>query len=175
MYAIVPVCALVATLVMETIGSPGLHLPEHAHSEAAPEQTDHRWNTRIGIRVFPKDRQGFLDHVEQRADARSGRTLARTATSVTVLTDRADAVSTLEMAQASQRSKLGQHYVPWARTPHHQPLADGPADQVLKANTFLPFTAHPATEPMLISVGIAAGLAFTAFLDLCFSGIRFRL
>ena len=172
---IVPMCALVALFFMETIWSPGPHLQSHVRDQAAPEHTDRDWNVRVSVSVFPTDRQGFLDHIERRAQSRGGNTLARDHDSIAVVTDLADARATLQMARLSENSKLGEHYIPWTRVPSDQPPANGTAATVLVAYANMPFTAHPATEPMLVGTGIAAGLAFITFLFLCTSGIPFRI
>ena len=159
--------AVCASVPMEMLATPGPHLTEGGSDSNAPETTERRWHARAGLVVFPKDRQAILDHIERRAAARGGRTLARTRGTVTVVTDAADCDAVLEVARASADSRLGEHYIGWAKEPADLPPAAGSADRVLLVSTYMPFTAHPATEPMLISAGMATGAALAMFGIVC--------
>ena len=172
---IVPMIALTATLLMESVWSPGPHLPSHVRSEVQPTRTERDWDISVHFSVFPKDGPGLLDAIERSAHQRGGSTLARTPRTVTVLTDRPNAETLLTTARAAENAPLGQKYLEWAKhNPAPAPTGNTP-DTVLTASIGLPFTAHPITAPTITASGAIAGVSLILFLMLCASGIRFQI
>lgn len=172
---IIPMIALTAIFLMETIWSPGPHLPTNVRDQVQPTHTDQSWDISVHFKVYPKDRTGLLDTIEQSAHDRGGRTLARTSHTVTVLTDRHNGETLLSTARAAETTPLGQQYLGWAR---HNPApapTGSPPDTVLTASVEMPVTAHPITIPLTLATGAITSISFILFMTLCASGIPFQV
>lgn len=172
---IVPMIALATAFLMEAIWAPGPHLPSQVRDHIPPAHTERNWDISIHFKIFPKDRTGLLDAIEHSARERGGATLARTPSTVTVLTDRPNGETLLAAARAAEKTPLGQEYLAWAhQNPAPAPTGDQP-DTVLTASVGLPVTTHSLTVPMLLTSGTIAGISFILFIMLCASGIRFEI
>ena len=108
---ITPMIALTAVFLMETIWSPGPHVPTHVRDQVQPTHTDQSWDISVYFKVYPKDRTGLLDAIERSAHDRGGMTLARTSHTVTVLTDRHNGETLLSTARAAETTPLGEQYL----------------------------------------------------------------
>ena len=141
----------------------------------SPRIPTRAWDISVYFKVYPKDRTGLLDTIEQSAHDRGGRTLARTSHTVTVLTDRHNGETLLSTARAAETTPMGQQYLEWAR---HNPApapTGSPPDTILTASVQMPFTAHPITIPLALATGAIAGISFILFMTLCASGIPFQV
>lgn len=161
------VAAILAIFVMEIAASPGPHLKRQPRHEDVPEHTDQPWDISIKLIAFPNDREALLDTIEQRSHAAGGQTLARTGSQVTVITDQTSAKAMLTMARNAWTAPLGQEYLAWASGRKYSATPSGDADTVLQTRIVMPFTAHPATPPILKYVMPTAGIMHAMFYIIC--------